>query len=51
MSRGPDPEEMAGLLSDADTETAKDAVDRLRGRDRDRFDAARSAFEDGESDS
>ena len=41
---------MAGLLSEAEAETAK-VVDRLRDRDRDRFDAARAAFEDAESDS
>ena len=46
MTRGPDPEDMAGLLSEAEAETAKHAVDCLRGRDRDRFDAARAAFED-----
>ena len=49
MTRGPDPADMAGLLSEADAETAKDAVDRLRGRDRDRFDAARAAFGDPDS--
>ncbi|WP_167603343.1 hypothetical protein [Halorubrum sodomense] len=51
MTRGPDPEDTAGLLSEADAETAKNVVDRLRGRDRDRFDAARAAFDDAESDS
>ena len=49
MTRGPDPENVAGLLSEADAETAKDAVDRLRGRDRDRVDAARAAFDDTDS--
>jgi hypothetical protein len=51
MTRGPDPCAVAGLLSEADAETTKHAVGRLRGRDRDRFDAARAAFEDAESDS
>lgn len=46
MTRGPHPDDVAGLLSEADAEEAKAAVDRLRERDRDRFDAAREAFED-----
>jgi len=45
MTRGPHPGDVAGLLSEANAEEAKAAVDRLRGRDRDRFDAAREAFE------
>jgi len=49
MTRGPHPSDVAGLLSEAEAESAKEAVDRLRSGDRDRFDAARSAFEhDGE---
>ncbi|WP_379794293.1 hypothetical protein [Halomarina halobia] len=45
MTRGPHPSDVAGLLSDAEVEDAKAAVERLRGRDRDRLDAARNAFE------
>jgi hypothetical protein len=45
MTRGPPPSDVAGLLSEEEAETAKEAVNRLRGRDRDRIDAARSAFE------
>ncbi|WP_434522984.1 hypothetical protein [Halorubrum sp. AS12] len=51
MTRGPDSEDMAGLLSEAEAETAKNVVDRLRDRDRDRLDAARAAFEDVEGGS
>ncbi|MCU4802046.1 hypothetical protein OB920_16840 [Halobacteria archaeon HArc-gm2] len=40
ITRCPDPDDVAGLLSEAEAETAKDAVERLRGRDRDRLDAA-----------
>ncbi|MFB6068719.1 MAG: hypothetical protein ABEJ90_02205 [Halobacterium sp.] len=45
MTRGPHPSDVAGLLSESDAADAKDAVERLRGRDRDRLDAAREAFE------
>lgn len=45
MTRGPHPDDVAGLLSNEEAEEAKEAIDRLRGRDRDRFEAARSAFE------
>lgn len=45
MTRGPHPGDVAGLLTEAEAEDAKEAVDRLRGRDRDRLDAARGAFE------
>ena len=47
MTRGPHPDDVAGLLSKEEAETAKQAVERLRGRDRDRLDAARSAFDRG----
>lgn len=50
MTRGPHPDDVAGLLSKADAENAKDAVADLRGRDRGRFDAARRAFEDDGTD-
>ena len=45
MTRGPHPSDVAGLLSAEEAETAKEAVNRLRGRDRDGLDAARSAFD------
>lgn len=45
MTRGPHPSDVAGLLTKAEAEDAKEAVTRLRGGDRDRLDAARSAFE------
>lgn len=45
MTRGPHPSDVAGLLSEEEAEDAGEAVDRLRGRDRDRLDAARDAFE------
>ena len=45
MTRGPHPGDVAGLLTEEEGEDAKEAVNRLRGRDRDRLDAARSAFE------
>jgi hypothetical protein len=45
MTRGPSPEDVAGLLSEDAAEEAKEAVSDLRGRDRGRFDAARDAFE------
>jgi hypothetical protein len=45
MTRGPHPSDVAGLLTESEADAAKDAVARLRGGDRDRLDAARSAFE------
>lgn len=45
MTRGPHPTDVAGLLTEDEAEEAKEAVDRLRGRDRDRLDAAHNAFE------
>ncbi|WP_435194372.1 hypothetical protein [Natronomonas sp. EA1] len=48
MTRGPHPDDVVGLLSEAEAETAKDAVARLRNRDRDRLDAARDAVEDAD---
>jgi len=38
MTRGPHPSDVAGLLSEAEAEDAKQAVDRLRSGDRDRLD-------------
>jgi predicted CopG family antitoxin len=49
MTRGPHPSDVAGLLTEEEAEDAKEAVGRLRGGDRDRLDAARSAFESGGS--
>lgn len=46
MTRGPNPGDVAGLLSATEAETAKDAVERFRRRDGGRFEAARAAFED-----
>ncbi|AXG09750.1 hypothetical protein [Haloplanus rubicundus] len=45
MTRGPHPGDVAGLLTEEEAADAKEAVNRLRGRDRDRLDTARSAFE------
>ncbi|MCU4716666.1 hypothetical protein [Halapricum hydrolyticum] len=50
MTRGPHPDDVAGLLAEQEAEKAKEAVGRLRGRDRDRLDAARSTFERGDTD-
>lgn len=50
LTRGPHPGDVAGLLSEADADEAKEAVERLRGRDRGRLDAARSTFETEETD-
>jgi len=49
MTRGPHPDDVAGLLTPDEADDAKEAVAGLRNRDRDRFDAAREAFEDGDS--
>jgi hypothetical protein len=46
MTGGPHPEDVAGLLSDAEADEAKAAVEALRGRDGDRFEDARAAFDD-----
>ena len=50
MTRGPHPNDVAGLLTEEEAEDAKEAVNRLRGRDRDRLDAARNAFEGEDAD-
>jgi len=49
MTRGPHPDDVAGLLTEEAAEDAKEAVERLRGRARDRLDAARRTFESGDS--
>jgi predicted CopG family antitoxin len=48
MTRGPNPDDVAGLLTAEEAEEAKEAIEGLRGRDRDRFDAATEAFERGD---
>ncbi|RQG98069.1 hypothetical protein [Natrarchaeobius chitinivorans] len=45
MTRGPHPSDVAGLLTEEEAEDAKEAVNRLRGRDQDRLNDARCAFE------
>lgn len=50
MTRGPHPDDVAGLLSEAEATEAKVAVEDLRGRGRDRLDATRGAFESGDTD-
>lgn len=50
MTRGPNPGDVAGLLSAEEAEQAKAAVERLRGRGQDRLDAARDAFEGEDAD-
>lgn len=45
MTQGPYPSDVAGLLTEEEAGDAKAAVNRLRGRDRDRLDAARGAFD------
>ena len=48
MTRGPNPDDVAGLLTKDEAEAAKAAVNDLRGRDHNRLDAARSAFQSGD---
>jgi len=50
MTRGPNPDDIAGLLDEEEADDAKAAVEDLRGRDRDRFDIARDAFEGEDGD-
>lgn len=50
MTRGPQPDDVAGLLTEDEAEEAKQAVRSLRKSDRHRFDAARDAFESDQSD-
>jgi len=49
MTRGPQPSDVAGLLSETEAETAKAAVADLRGRDRTRLDVAHDAFDTGDT--
>lgn len=46
LTRGPDPSEVAGLLSKDEATAAKEAVSELRSRETDRKDRARDAFDD-----
>jgi hypothetical protein len=50
MTRGPNPGDVTGLLTEIEAEETKEAVGDLRGRDRDRLDAARSVFESESED-
>lgn len=50
MTRGPNPEDVAGLLTEDEAEDAKEAVRDVRRRDRGRLTAARDAFESGNSE-
>jgi hypothetical protein len=45
MTRGPHPDDVAGLLSEDEATEAKEAVTELRSRDSSRFEAARNAFD------
>jgi hypothetical protein len=45
MTRGPHPDDVAGLLTEGEADAAKEAVADLRGRDRDRLNAAEAAFD------
>ncbi|OYR49678.1 hypothetical protein DJ73_17385 [Halorubrum sp. Ea1] len=49
MTRGPHPGDVAGLLTEGEAEAAKEAVQKLRGRDRDRLNAAQATFEAGDT--
>lgn len=50
MTRGPNPSDVAGLLSTTEANAAKAAVERRRANDRERLDAARNAFDDTDGD-
>jgi hypothetical protein len=45
MTRGPHPDDVAGLLTEGEADAAKETVADLRGRDRDRLNAAEAAFD------
>ena len=45
LTRGPNPSDVAGLLTSAEAEEAKQAVADLRDRDSDRLETARDAFD------
>lgn len=50
MTRGPNPDDVAGLLTEEEANEAKEAVSGLRENDHGRFAAARSAFEAEDND-
>ncbi|MDS0296142.1 antitoxin VapB family protein [Halogeometricum luteum] len=47
LTRGPDPSDLAGFLTDDEARRAKEAVKRRREGDVEKKDAAREAFSDG----
>ena len=49
MTRGPHPGDVAGLLPEDEADAAKEVVTDLRGRDRDRLNAAQAAFDASET--
>lgn len=51
MTRGPHPEDVAGLLSEDEAMAAKEAVKHLRAQDSNRLDAARDAIGESEEES
>jgi hypothetical protein len=46
LTRGPNPEDIAGFLTDEEARVAKESVEELRERDADRLRRAKQAFED-----
>jgi predicted CopG family antitoxin len=50
LIRGPNPEDVAGLLTSEEAEEAKETVEDLRDRDGSRFEAARETFEGEDAD-
>ncbi len=46
LTREPDPEALAGILSSAEVDEARTAAQRFGGRDEDRLQRAREAFEE-----
>lgn len=50
MTRAPNSEDVAGLLTETEAEEAKEAVRDLRTRDRGRFEIAREAFAGEDTD-
>lgn len=45
LTREPDPEALVGILSSDELEEAREAAERFGGRDDDRWERARNAFE------
>lgn len=46
LTREPDPEALAGILSPDEVEAAREAAERFDGRDEERLNRAREAFEE-----